>query len=223
MILIGLTGFAGAGKDLVATLLQEAHGAQSFRLAFADKLRAEVCEAYGCPIELLTDSTLKNLPSPAMHIENCQNPEFREFWARTFPPTNPWRSDPSPRVVMQTWGDYRRQQSSEYFVFYAAGAWRKAEDDGAGLTVVTDTRFANEALTLCTNGGTIWRVSRPGVSAVNSHNSETSLGTWPVNQLIVNDGDVSLLRKKVRDLYYGEIGKRAWEADQSIRTARVAS
>ena len=55
--------------------------------------------------------------------------------------------------------------------------------------VVTDVRFVNEADTLKTNGGQIWRVKRLGIGAVNSHVSETQMDDYKVDQIFVNITD----------------------------------
>ncbi len=64
--LIGLTGPAGSGKDTVADFLVARHGYT--KLAFADKLRAEICDAYNVPEQLLLKrETKKTLRCTGWH------------------------------------------------------------------------------------------------------------------------------------------------------------
>lgn len=63
--------------------------------------------------------------------------------------------------------------------------------------IVTDTRFPNEAQAIKDKGGILIRVSRPGVSAINAHASETSLDNWDFDERINNDGDLVGLMAKV--------------------------
>lgn len=70
--LIGLTGPAGSGKDTVADFLVARHGYT--KLAFADKLRAEICDAYNVPEQLLLKrETKKNTPLHRLALVYCRN------------------------------------------------------------------------------------------------------------------------------------------------------
>lgn len=69
--------------------------------------------------------------------------------------------------------------------------------------VVTDVRFVNEADTLKVNGGQIWRVKRLGVSAVNSHVSETQMDDYKVDQIFVNNGTIEDLEALVKTRMVG--------------------
>lgn len=207
MILIGLTGFAGVGKDTIATLLQETHQADSFRIAFADQLKQEVSKAFQCPLEVLTDPQLKNRPSLSLRISNCTNEEFSSFIKKRFPRVASTEPN-SPRVIFQTWGDWRRESDLNYFVKPVEKAVRSAEDFGVKLALVTDVRFCNEALFINNTGGQIWRVLRSNKSAINDHASEHTLVNYPIQRQIMNDGNIDLLRKKIRDLYFSAVGEQ---------------
>lgn len=60
--LIGLVGRAGAGKDTVADRLVKEHG--YVRVAFADKLKIVVAEAFDVPLNFFNDRDKKNEPHP---------------------------------------------------------------------------------------------------------------------------------------------------------------
>ena len=60
-----------------------------------------------------------------------------------------------------------------------------------GNYVITDVRFRNEATAIWSMPGAIWRVIRPGVTAVNAHVSETQMDDYPVDQTFVNSGTIN--------------------------------
>jgi hypothetical protein len=73
--------------------------------------------------------------------------------------------------------------------------------DAAGL-VVTDVRFPNEAEAVAKRGGVMIRVERPGVGPTKdkhgrAHVSETALDDWPFDHVLVNDGSVDDLHRKL--------------------------
>lgn len=67
--LIGLTGFAGAGKDTVADLLVT--HARFTKLAFADALRAEIVEGFGIEPSFLTNPSTKHVPCGALSMRRA--------------------------------------------------------------------------------------------------------------------------------------------------------
>lgn len=220
MILIALTGGPDSGEDLVAALLQEAHGRKSVRISFHDLLREEICWAYRCPMDLLTHPKLRTIPTPTLNINNCRTQGFRDYWNRMFSAGALPYADGCPELVMRAWCAHRRYRDFTYFVRAALNAWTSAEDSGAGLVVVTDLNYANEALAVCSAGGKIWRVVKPNTPASQDQDSQP-LRRWPDDERIINDGDVSLLRKKVRDLYFTEVGRRACDQRTVIATDEI--
>jgi hypothetical protein len=65
--------------------------------------------------------------------------------------------------------------------------------------VISDCRFPNEAKAVQTQGGLIIRVVRSGLTA-DSHPSEQLIDSIPADFLIVNDGTLDDLHKKVLQL-----------------------
>lgn len=71
--------------------------------------------------------------------------------------------------------------------------------------VITDVRFKNEAQMIRNNGGQIWRVIRPGITAVNDHISEHDMSDWDFDFDLYNDSsllnlhdDIDILMEDVR-------------------------
>lgn len=165
---IGLTGYAGSGKDLVGALLSM----RGFkRIAFADPLRAEVAELLrsGDPAPSKLDDDLQD-------VINSRFVTVEQLYAK---PT----SD-VVRAILQQWGtEHRRGQDLDY--------WIKIADDrvkilGNDPIVVTDVRFQNEVDWVHSLGGEVWRINRPSTGGMD-HVSEALDALTGVDRLIENN------------------------------------
>lgn len=176
MRLIGVTGFAGSGKDTVAAFLskRERYGADV--LPFAGPLREGAAEIFGWNMAQLQDRTFKEQVDP--------------YWGV------------SPREVLQWLGTdvFRARMGQDFWI----RAWRRrlsqvfyCNDD---LVLVPDVRFVNEAAAIHAEGGQVWRVVRPGIGPLNDHPSETEQLQIVPDQTIENSGTLDDLRKTVDDL-----------------------
>lgn len=180
MKVIGLTGYAGVGKDTVADLIQEMvpdydRGGGVDIVAFADALREEVCCSFDVPIEMLTWSSTKHLPCSWLSADRCKNEEFLA-WLREASPMyyDELSVGMSPRRLLQLWGtEYRRAQDANWWTSQVAEAAGRARDlYGCAYFVIPDVRFPDEAALVRKLGGAIIRITRPGVGPANSHVSE---------------------------------------------------
>lgn len=171
MQLVGLTGYAGSGKDTVGEMLM-AHANFGRRFAFADTLREEIVEAFDLPPSVLTWRSTKNTPCSWINTSRCKEPGFRQHWF-----DNQLGAYLSPREVMQSWGDWRRGQHPDYFVermrdkllhnqFVKPALFR------VETTIITDVRYQNEVDLIRSFGGFVLKVTRPGVGPVNGHSSD---------------------------------------------------
>jgi len=170
MIVIGLTGLAGAGKDTVADVLVTHAGFT--KLAFADRLRLEVAGAFalGDRAGLLSDREGKEQPTDLLSMRQCKSPSFIACCAAWDSFEQPdwdhaaWAAQPrSPREVMQLWGtEYRRAESPTYWLDQLVQRIKDLNWDGRDRFVVSDVRFGNEAAGVRMLGGEIWRIHRPG-------------------------------------------------------------
>lgn len=202
--ILGLTGFAGAGKDTVADLLV-AH-ARFRKLAFADALRAEVAGGFGVLVSALADPATKHHPTPALSMRRAP----RDFLAAVVlslsvaapdhrtPLSNEWLDEPrSPRQILQWWGtEYRRSQHDRYWTRAMLSRLVGYQRDGESRFVITDVRFDNEADTVRTAGGAIWQVTRPGCDgrAEGAHVSATDGSRFKPDAVISNLHDVRHLQ-----------------------------
>lgn len=185
MLLLGVCGFKRAGKSSVASILHKHYAFQPY--GFADALRgmaraidplistegAPAGVVGGCPPHTCRYSRLLD----SLGYEAAKEiPDFRRFLQRlgtegvrgTFGPT--------------AWVDalaYRLQQ------------------EAPAKVCINDVRFHSEAEWICSQGGTLWRVSRPGVGGEDPHPSEADIPHLPATRDICA-GTLDELEAKVR-------------------------
>ncbi|WP_234197102.1 hypothetical protein [Pseudacidovorax sp. NFM-22] len=171
--IIGLTGYAGTGKDTVADLLVTHAGFR--KLAFADALRGEVADAFGVDMELLTNPVTKQEPSASLSLDRAPFDFVNALRCHGFADcakgrecvatdTTWMRAPRSPRQIMQWWGsEYRRRQNPDYWVHQLRSRLILLMQKQLGTRfVITDVRMDNEAAALRSMGACIWQVARPG-------------------------------------------------------------
>lgn len=174
---IGLTGYAGSGKDTLANILVEEYGFT--RIAFADKIK-----------EFLYDL------NPGIGFDYLRDIVDMSGWEQA-------KKDVLVREYLQNVGVSARNVFGEDFwvkqAIYSANEKMldTPESQRTGKWVYTDVRFHNEAEVIKENGGQIWRVKRNGVDPVNTHVSESEMENYRVDQIFKNDGTVKDLRELV--------------------------
>lgn len=199
---IGLCGYAGTGKDTVAALLATHHGAA--RVAFADKLRAEVSEAYCIDPEMLTRRETKEHPMNALALYRCLDADFAKAVRAavgdidTFAPRG-------PRQVMQWWGtEYRQAERPWYWIDHAHISCCQALLGGAKTIVLPDVRNQMEADAVRATGGVLWQIKRPGYGpgvGHAGHASDTDGSAWAPDEVINNAYDMGHLQNLVLAAY----------------------
>jgi hypothetical protein len=167
-MILGLSGYAQTGKDTVAQHLVDHYGFT--RIAFADPIR----EALYALDPMVGDY-------PAL-------PGVRLSWIVD---KSGWESvkqeSSEVRRMLQRLGTEvaREQWSKDFWVDLAMKKAAKCDN-----VIFTDVRFPNEYDAIMNNGGKVWRVMKPGITAVNAHSSETSLDEYPFDHTIVNMGSL---------------------------------
>ncbi len=137
---IGLAGKMGSGKDTIAAMLRM-RGYK--KLSFGEALRKEVlyyATREMCPY---------GVPAWVMGaLGSVRLGGSLTLWNK-----------PTPTLVrrlLQWWGtDYRRAQNDEYWVDLLGTEWFNSTD----RYVISDVRFRNEADSIRSRGGKIWRVT----------------------------------------------------------------
>lgn len=175
--LIGLTGYAGCGKDSVRALLEE-HGYHGF--AFADPIRMmlhELLTSSGISTDYMRQRSLKEAVIPALGV--------------------------SYRHLAQSLGtEWGRCLASDFWLRLADAYMESVRTGAAHIAprgcVVSDVRFENEATWVRAHGGVVWRVDRFGVSPVRDHVSESAVATIKHDATIANHGSLDDLRRAVQ-------------------------
>lgn len=187
-LIVGLCGLAGAGKDTVADHLCSDHGFE--RHAFAEPIRdmlTALLDGAGIDYAHLFERRLKEQPVPGIGI--------------------------SGRRLMQTLGtEWGRSLDPDLWVRLAACTLGlhdlPASSPIHDRLVLTDVRFPNEAAWIQSLGGTLVRITRPGLSA-GQHSSEQHIDAMPWAWTICNDGSLLDLQDRVDLFVAGVLLERA--------------
>jgi hypothetical protein len=201
--IIGLTGFAGTGKDTVADLLRT--HVRFGKCAFADQLRYEVSEAFSIEPLLLTHRPHKEDPHPALALAECKNNEFVGVLLRGAVydqfegSVEDFLTAPrSPRQIMRLWGtEFRRASDTYYWTRQLTRQIKESVHYGSSRHVIADVRFQNEAQAVRNMGGVIWQVNRPGLATDTSHSSESDGSQFKPDAIIDNSKDIRHLQAAV--------------------------
>lgn len=171
--MIGLNGYARAGKDTVAHILKD-YGFEQF--SFAARLK-EALKRLDPFVNLRPGYRLSQvLPNGGWDYVKDEFPEVRDLLQRM-----------GTEVGRNLFGE-------NFWVDQAM-----AQIPEGTKAVFSDCRFPNEAAAILKRGGQIWRIVRPGVEAVNAHPSETALNDHPFDQYIFNNGEsMADLHEEVR-------------------------
>lgn len=168
LILIGLSGHAGAGKDTAARYLVSRYGFVT--AAFADPIRdmaALLLEQVGVSDAHLRHRVFKERPLPELGF--------------------------SPRALMQVLGtEVGRALNPDLWVHHLE--LRLGLQPNGGLVhdriVISDVRFPNEAAWVRSKGGKVVRLTRPQAQGqARAHVSETALADMTPDYDVLNDGD----------------------------------
>lgn len=171
--MVGLWGYAGAGKDTAAEALVNWDGWT--RVAVSDKIlefALRINPVIGYEAE-----------TPGAQIGNGRHTAYAHLSDLVdHLGVTEAKKIPEVRALFQDVGVAVRDMIDP-------DAWVKAtmNDLPEGNIVFTSTRFPNEAQAITDAGGKIIRVTRPGVHAVNGHITETALEDWDFDGELIND------------------------------------
>lgn len=171
-MIIGLSGYARAGKDTAAAFLVEQHG--FVRLAHADALKA-VYEDIN-PWIRFSDGGYRKLDVVLKTLG----------WEIA-------KAEPEIREGLQDVGMACREHLGPDV--WVDAVMRQIEP-GTDY-VIPGCRFPNEVEAIKAAGGLIWRVERILCGPVNGHVSETALDDWPFDAHIPNHSTVAALGDQV--------------------------
>ena len=218
-MIIGISGYAGSGKDTVGKIIQYVMGGKedpfSFSIEdainkpeeydwvlddssnweirkFADKLKDIAAHLLGVEPEDFEDPEFKRTTLPSMWWTTCDE-GLQPMTVREFLQklgTDAMRNGLHTNVwVNALMADYECVPADR-----APGGW------DCDNWVITDTRFPNEAKAIKERDGIIIRIDRPGCKPVNAHPSETSLDKWDFDYKIANVSDLFSLKLTVETI-----------------------
>lgn len=95
-----------------------------------------------------------------------------------------WLNGVTPRHMMQTMGTEWGREMIDPFL-WGKSMFRRMPEQGG---VTSDVRFDNEATEILRRGGTIFRLSRPGLALDDGHASERPIADNLVTAELCNDG-----------------------------------
>lgn len=169
-MILGLTGYAGAGKDTVAEILVSDYGFR--RVAYADKLK-----------------TLLEKINPDINGTGLTNLVAEQGWDAI-------KQNDEVRALLQRTGQGARETLGDSVWINALYmSLMEINYDPDMRVVLTDIRYPNET-SPCEK---LWRVVRDGVGPVNAHPSETNVDGIPVDYVIDNSGTLAELPAKIRE------------------------
>lgn len=169
MLLIGIAGLAGSGKDTVADFLKAHRNFKS--VAFADPIRAGMKAITG-----LTDEYFQH---PAKEV-------VLDIFGK------------SPRQMMQTLGtEWGRNSVNEDLWLILAGMKVDTHHDEGYNVAITDVRFENEAAYIRNNGGCIWHIKRGTAGTKHLHASEAGVAFDEGDEVVNNNGTLAELYEQV--------------------------
>jgi hypothetical protein len=202
-MIIGISGYAGSGKDQVASMIQEIQSDKDWQVRkFAGKLKTVASILTGIPVENFEDQDFKNTMLGnewANRRGNHAQMSIREFLQilgtesiRIGLHRNAW--------INALMSEYRDEKGIQILDDGTMKDWSKPLPNW----IITDCRFTNEAIAVKERGGIVLRINRPGVFPINNHPSEIDLDRWNFDGVINNDGNLNDLYTKVKNILENE-------------------
>lgn len=181
-MIIGITGYAGVGKDEFAKSL---------------KLRGRFdVMAFSDPLHEMA-MTL----DPILIVHQGGSFTTYRDMVDTFGYTEAKRKFPEFRRYLQILGTEAVRDILGEDTWIRVAARKIDTNNMEGMhTAITGVRYPNEAAMVKAFGGIMIRIEREGFQAVNSHTSDTAVDTVAVDRVIRNDGSLRELSAKAQAL-----------------------
>jgi hypothetical protein len=197
-MIIGIDGYAGAGKDTIADLLVK----RGFtKLSFADALRESVVHATGFSLNTFLDRDIKDRKfgetytlSTTVLTKFCHYLGYPDKTQDVIDQFSGTLID-SPRHLLQFLGTEVGRSALSPTIWLDKYDEKRA---GLGLVVTPDARFSNEREHIQSiPGGQVWLVKRAGTEPTGKHISE--LDKWEESKydVVVNNVDLMQLKYDV--------------------------
>ena len=190
MLLLGISGKASAGKDLLGTYLarklSSLCGDEVHTIAFADELKKDLMDKFNLTYAQVY-SDLKEVWD--LRYARTVNSTAIEFW--------------TPRAMMQEYGQFMRKFDNDY---WTKKLFDNVDKMGYNHIIITDIRQINEVNSVLSKDGLHIRITRNKDSALSSgskeHVTEVELDNsdFPVDYEVLNDGSIDDLYEQADEL-----------------------
>lgn len=215
MIIVGLAGAMGAGKDTAFGFLQEWGNENKLvvqRFSFADKLKISAMRALGHPADLGNEHAVHfadALKQPGSTIQvNIPDEALLASGGQIIDEAAPNTTTFSGRQYLQWYGTeaHRDVFGTDFWVDQLEAQLDAADLEGfIDVAVITDVRFPNEG-ELLSRIGEIWEIKRPDAGGEHlQHASEAGLPEGQVQLVLRNEGSLDDLRALVRKAADGKL------------------
>jgi len=210
-LLIGLSGYAGAGKDEVAKFFQELDPSIQNK-KFSGKLKQVAAIMLGVDEEMFEDQEFKASSLSNDWFVWDKNPKSGGTDAEPTYFSDPQTRPMTVREFLQKLGTeaVRDNLHTDAWVNATFADYRPIDYEYIGQSngqpvypswVISDCRFENECKAIRDRGGVIIRIDRPGVKPINAHPSETALDHYDFDYKIANVSDLVSLKFTVENIY----------------------
>lgn len=217
-MIIGLSGYAGSGKDLVGKIIQYlASGAPQANIKFENwdgqRLWGEKASTTNWEIKKWAfklkqiASILTGIPQEMFEDQEFKKTFLPEEWNYEFaipfsgPEFTTVQRQMTVRQFLQDLGTdaLRDGLHTNVWVNALMADYRpsKMSERNPSKWIITDCRFPNEAEAVKERGGLMIRIDRPGIAPINDHPSETRLDNYPFDYRIANASDIPSLIQTV--------------------------
>lgn len=172
MILIGLTGAAGVGKDTVADYLVTRYGFE--KKSFAGPLKRVLLE-----MDPIIGADLR-YPYTMIHLSDA----LQQY------------GEDAVKDVYPLYRRYLQRLGTEGIRAIEPNFWLDAamrELDYSRKYVFTDVRFPNESAAIMNERGTVWQIDGPRRRKAVPHSSESYAGHMGEEHLLLNNGSMDKL------------------------------
>lgn len=202
MLIYGLCGPQGSGKDSFADYIKEAlesniESPVNVKIAaWSDKFYAEVANAFNCDIFALKDRSKKDTPQDWMALQHSKDMKFTNI-ALNQGVSSIWQAN-TPRDILKMWGTkYRRLENKNYFVEPIINLIDS--DQETQVLLLSGTRMDNEIELVRSYGGSLIHLIKPGLANEGLHETDMPIEVTDSDIVINNDGDLSDLKEKAID------------------------
>lgn len=223
-MIIGISGYAGSGKNTVATIIQYLMCHNTDDVSIEDVLKDYLShgwwleeqsgweqKSFAKPLKTIA-SILTGIPEHKFDDQEFKKSNLGPEWNITEPYNSyaPWVGDNEVIEVPMTIRELLQKLGTDAVRNNVhPDAWLNAvmcdyKSDNKQNWIITDVRFRNEAKAIKAKGGIIIRVDRPDVKPINPHASETELDSYKFDYLIANVSDITALTATVKHILQKE-------------------